>query len=263
MTPTDAGPWLEVLGTLGAGLLVVLAGLLAAGAFAAFAALAARLHVAVTAAADDAGNALEARVRSGWVEVRVDGLRRTVTVALAGRAVITRPLRRPTRRSTGTSEDPSEEDRDGAAPRRARTGGWDCRPWRLPAARRAHLTAALRREARALRLVGGGVDGALVLDGRDPARTGTILAALHAIRPHLDVLAADAPFRVTADFNADAPRGRATAHLHVRPVRLVAPAARLAWATARACRTGGRTAPSAAPAGRRRSRPRATPADAP
>ena len=35
VTPTDAVPWLDVLGTLGVGLLVVLAGLLAAGALAA------------------------------------------------------------------------------------------------------------------------------------------------------------------------------------------------------------------------------------
>ena len=139
----------------------------------------------------------------------------------------------------------------------ARRGGKAAVAWR------ARLTAALRREARALRLVGGGVDGSLVLDGRDPARTGTILAALHAVRPHLDVLSADARFRVSADFTADAPRGRATAHLHVRPVRLVAPAVRLAWATARACRTGRSPASSAAHPGRRRSRPRAAPADAP
>ncbi|MDR9391068.1 MAG: hypothetical protein RI554_03465 [Trueperaceae bacterium] len=251
----------EVLG----GLLAVLGGLLAAALLLAAAALVTRLHLTVEAAfvpegggaegatgdAADASQRLEARIRSGPVEVRLDGLARTATLALAGRPVATRPLRAPART-------PSPTKGRRRARRGGRPGGRGCRPWRLPADRRARLVATLRRETRARRHVRGHLDAHLVLDGRDPARTGTLLAALHAVRPWWDALAPDARVRIGADFTADAPRGSATAHVHVRPVRLVPPTVRVAWATVRACRHPRR---SAARTGRPRPRPRAVPAD--
>lgn len=224
------------------------AGMAAAGTAAAGGAAATEASEGTAA---DAIRRLEARIRSGWVEVRLDGLARTATLALAGRPVATRPLRTPAR-----TPSPAKGGRRGR--RRGRPGGRGCRPWRLPADRRARLAATLRREARARRHVRGHLDAHLVLDGRDPARTGTLLAVLHAVRPWWDALAPDARVRIGADFTADAPRGAATAHVHVRPVRLVAPTVRVAWAAVRACRPTRRPA---ARSGRRPPRPRAVPAD--
>jgi hypothetical protein len=190
--------------------------------------------------------------RWGWIGVAVDSAEDRLVLRLAGIRIVRRRL-------SGAGEDasapratstPSEDEEPGDAPK-ARRGQ------RLPLSsyRRLARTGVreLRRMARHVHVDRLHAD--LVVASDDPAWTGEAFAFACAARAWLRAAWPTATIDVTVDFVSTRPRGSAEGAAHLRPVRFLPGATRLAWAYAmerrRSRRRIGRRARSPAGKGRR------------
>lgn len=189
--------------------------------------------------------------RWGWIGFAVDSPEDRLDLTLAGVRIVRRRLASTqggrSKEPTVTTVDAEPSDHAETTKRRRRL--------LLSSYRRLARTGVreLRRMARHVHVDRLHAD--LVVASDDPAWTGEAFAFGCAARSWLQAAWPTATLHVTADFVATRPRGAAEGALHLRPVRFLPGATRLAWAYGmerrRSRRRMGRRTRPAAGKGRR------------